>query len=170
MVWEAMGESGLGGGRRDFSGGLRDGKGNSIWRRELLASLEFDPVLNFDDAVMYGLDLCLQAKTRGFKLLYDPRALVYHHSAPRAPELDRQERAGLRLFLPLPQLHIYHSEKILPYARWLVFLCWWFLIGERGEHGAWDHWWLIRCRAAGERKRIRCAGHGEESWKAFGWR
>ena len=35
-------------------------EGNSIWRRELLASLEFDPVLNFDDAVMYGLDLCLQ--------------------------------------------------------------------------------------------------------------
>ena len=37
-------------------------EGNSIWRRRLFDSLEFDPVLNFDDSSMYGLDLCLQAK------------------------------------------------------------------------------------------------------------
>jgi GT2 family glycosyltransferase len=108
-------------------------EGNSIWRRELLASLEFDPVLNFDDAVMYGLDLCLQAKKRGFKLLYDPRALVYHHSAPRAPELDRKER-GSRLFC-LCRNYTYIMLKRSPPLRRLVFLGWWFLIGERGAWG-----------------------------------
>jgi GT2 family glycosyltransferase len=105
-------------------------EGNSIWRRELLASLEFDPVLNFDDAVMYGLDLCLQVKKRGRKLIYEPRALVYHHSAPRAPELDRQE-LGSRLFC-LCRNYTYIILKRFPLWRRFVFLGWWFLIGERG--------------------------------------
>jgi GT2 family glycosyltransferase len=108
-------------------------EGNSIWRRKLLASLEFDPVLNFDDAVMYGLDLCLQVKERGLKLIYEPRALVYHHSAPRAPELDRQER-GSRLFC-LCRNYTYIILKRFPRWRRLVFLGWWFLIGERGAWG-----------------------------------
>jgi GT2 family glycosyltransferase len=108
-------------------------EGNSIWRRVLLSSLYFDPVLNFDDAVMYGLDLCLQAKKRGFKVVYDPRGLVYHHSAPRAPELDRQER-GSRLFC-LCRNYTYIVLKRFPLLRRLAFLGWWFLIGERGAWG-----------------------------------
>jgi GT2 family glycosyltransferase len=108
-------------------------EGNSIWRRELLASLEFDPVLNFDDAVGYGLDLCLQTKKRGFKLLYEPRALVYHHTAPRAPELDRQQY-GSRLFC-LCRNYTYIILKRFSPLRRLVFLGWWFLIGERGAWG-----------------------------------
>jgi GT2 family glycosyltransferase len=108
-------------------------EGNSIWRRELLASLEFDPVLNFDDASMYGLDLCLQAKQRGFRVMYDPRALVYHHTALRAPELDRQKR-GPRLF-SFCRNYTYIILKRFPVWRRLVFLAWWFLIGERGAWG-----------------------------------
>jgi GT2 family glycosyltransferase len=106
---------------------------NWIWRRELLASLEFDPILNFDDAVMYGLDLCLQAKNRGFRVIYDPRALVHHHTAPRAPELDRQQR-GPRLF-SFCRNYTYIVLKRFPLGRRLVFLAWWFLIGERGAWG-----------------------------------
>jgi cellulose synthase/poly-beta-1,6-N-acetylglucosamine synthase-like glycosyltransferase len=108
-------------------------EGNSIWRRELLASLEFDPILNFDDAVMYGLDLCFQAKKRGYKLLYEPRALAHDHAAQRAPELDRQRR-GQRLFC-LCRNHTYIILKRVSFWRRLAFLGWWFLIGERGAWG-----------------------------------
>jgi GT2 family glycosyltransferase len=108
-------------------------EGNSIWRRELLASLEFDPVLNFDDASMYGLDLCLQAKRRGFRIVYDPRALVYHHAATRAPEIDRQKR-GPRMF-SFCRNYTYIILKRFSAWRRLVFLVWWFLIGERGAWG-----------------------------------
>jgi cellulose synthase/poly-beta-1,6-N-acetylglucosamine synthase-like glycosyltransferase len=108
-------------------------EGNSIWRRDLLASLEFDPVLNFDDASMYGLDLCLQVKGRGLKLIYEPRALVYHHVAPRAPELDRQKR-GPRSF-SFCRNYTYIILKRFPAWRRLVFLVWWFLVGERGSWG-----------------------------------
>ena len=108
-------------------------EGNSIWRRKLLASLEFDPVLNFDDAVMYGLDLCLQVKERGLKLLYEPQALVYHHPAPRAPELDRQDRRP-RLF-GYCRNQTYIILKRFSFRRRLAYLAWWFLIGERGAWG-----------------------------------
>ncbi len=108
-------------------------EGNCMWRRELLTSLEFDPVLNFDDASMYGLDLSMQAKKRRYKVLYDPGALVYHHVAPRAPELDRQERAP-RLF-SYCRNYTYILLKRLPLWRRAVFLAWWFLIGERGAWG-----------------------------------
>lgn len=108
-------------------------EGNWIWRRELLASLEFDPVLNFDDASMYGLDLCLQAKKRGFRVVYDPRALVYHHTAPRGLELDRQKR-GPRSF-SFCRNYTYIMLKRLPSWRQSAFLAWWFAIGERGAWG-----------------------------------
>lgn len=108
-------------------------EGNCIWRRSLLASLEFDPVLNFDEAAMYGLDLCLQAKERGFKLIYDPRALVYHHIAPRAPELNRQDRAP-RLYCYCRNYSYIILKRFSPWRR-PVFLGWWFLIGERGGWG-----------------------------------
>jgi GT2 family glycosyltransferase len=108
-------------------------EGNSIWRRDLLGSLEFDPVLNFDDASMYGLDLCLQAKRRGFRLVYDPRALVYHHTAPRSPELDRQKR-GPRIF-SFCRNYTYIILKRFPVWRRFIFLAWWLLIGERVAWG-----------------------------------
>jgi GT2 family glycosyltransferase len=108
-------------------------EGNCIWRRDLLTSLEFDPVLNFDDASMYGLDLCLQAKKRGFKVIYEPRALVYHHPAPRAPELQRQDR-GPRLYCYCRN-YTYIILKRFSFWRRPVFLGWWFLIGERDAWG-----------------------------------
>jgi glycosyltransferase involved in cell wall biosynthesis len=108
-------------------------EGNCVWRRDLLTLLEFDPALNFDDASMYGLDLCLQAKKRGFRVIYEPRALVYHYPAPRAPELDRQER-GRRLF-SYCRNYTYIILKQFPSWRRLVFLGWWILIGERDAWG-----------------------------------
>jgi GT2 family glycosyltransferase len=108
-------------------------EGNCAWRRELLASLKFDPVLNFDDASMYGLDLCLQAASSGYRVLYEPRALVYHHAAPRAPDLDRAD--GPRRIFSYTRNYTYLMLKHLPWWRRPIFLAWWFLIGERGSWG-----------------------------------
>jgi GT2 family glycosyltransferase len=132
-------------------------EGNWIWRRALLVSLEFDPVLNFDDASMYGLDLSLQAKKRGFKVIYDPRAVVYHHPASRAPELRRQERG--------PRLYCYcrnYTYIILnQFSLWrrLVFLVWWFFIGERD---AWGLGSLAFDALSGEWRKHR---HVAQAWR-----
>jgi GT2 family glycosyltransferase len=132
-------------------------EGNSIWRRDLLTSLEFDPVLNFDDASMYGLDLCLQAKERGFKVIYEPCALVHHHPAPRAPELDRQER-GPRLYCYCRN-YTYIILKRFSFWRQLVFLGWWFLIGERD---AWGVGSLVFDKVSGDWRKNR---HVAQAWR-----
>lgn len=106
---------------------------NWAWRRTALNSLQFDSVLNFDDASMYGLDLCLQAKSKGCRVVYEPRALVYHHVAPRVPDLDRSDRC--KRSFAYSRNYTYIMLKHLPVWQRLVFLVWWFLIGERGSWG-----------------------------------
>jgi len=108
-------------------------EGNWMWRRELLASLSFDPVLNFDDASMYGLDLCLQARGKGFRVIYESRAVVHHHVAPRVPELDRADRP--RRITSYSRNYTYIVLRHLPGWRRAAFLAWWFLIGDRASWG-----------------------------------
>ena len=132
-------------------------EGNCVWRRELLTSLKFDPVLNFDDASMYGLDLCLQAKKRGYKVVYDPRALVYHHAVPRTPELDRNERDA-RVF-SYCRNYTYIILERFPLWRRIVFLGWWLLVGERN---AWGLVSLAFERLSGNWGKN---GHVRQTWK-----
>jgi len=106
---------------------------NWAWRRQLAASLQFDTVLNFDAAPMYGLDLCAQARERGFRVVYEPRALVLHHAAPRAPELDRSDRR--RREFAYCRNYTYIMLKHLPWWRRVAFLVWWLLIGHRNSPG-----------------------------------
>jgi GT2 family glycosyltransferase len=106
---------------------------NWAWRRDLLASLQFDPVLNFDDASMYGLDLCMQARAKGFRVLYEPRAVVHHHVAPRVASLDRSDRTK-RCFA-YSRNYTYIMLKHLPRWKRPVFVAWWFVVGERGSWG-----------------------------------
>ena len=108
-------------------------EGNCAWRRQLLASLQFDPILNFDDAVMYGLDLCLQAKGKGLRVFYEPRAVVFHHAAQRAPDLDRNDRP--RRIFSYTRNYTYIMLKRLPWWRRPIFLAWWFFVGERTGWG-----------------------------------
>jgi GT2 family glycosyltransferase len=106
---------------------------NWAWRSDLLRSLRMDPILNYDDAAMYGLDLCLQAKAAGFRVLYEPRALVLHHVKPRAPELDRANRPA-RVF-SYCRNYTYIMMRHLPGWRKAAFLAWWFGVGERAAGG-----------------------------------
>lgn len=106
---------------------------NWAWRSSVLTSLEFDEILNFDDASMYGLDLCLQAKSAGWRVVYEPRAVVHHHAAPRPSDLDRSDRPK-RAFA-YARNYTYIMLKHLEWWRKPIFLAWWFLIGERGSRG-----------------------------------
>jgi hypothetical protein len=106
---------------------------NWAWRRELLNSLEFDPVLDHDDATLYGLDLCLQAGRRGYWTVYQPSARVAHHLAPRDPDLDRTDRH--RRARGYSRNYTYVSLKHLNAGRRALYLAWSWLIGDRGSYG-----------------------------------
>ncbi|OLE60009.1 MAG: hypothetical protein AUI36_12925, partial [Cyanobacteria bacterium 13_1_40CM_2_61_4] len=78
-------------------------EGTSAWRRDVLCLLEWPEVFNSGDAIYYGLDLCLQVKRLGYKVIYVPYARTLHHMAPRADGMparcgqDRAEQSGRNL-------------------------------------------------------------------------
>ncbi len=108
-------------------------EGNWAWRTTVLQNLTFDPELDVDDASMYGLDLCLQARERGLRVVYAPRARVMHHAAPRDPSLSRRD--GPRRTATYSRNYTYIALKHLRGLRRAAFCGWWFLIGERGSYG-----------------------------------
>jgi len=106
---------------------------NWAWRVDVLERLDFDPTFDFDDASMYGLDLCLQAMSLGYRVLYQPAARVVHHVAPRDPALARQDRPQ-RTFA-YSRNYTYLALKHLRGWRRVTFVLWWWLVGERGSYG-----------------------------------
>lgn len=108
-------------------------EGNWVWRRNVLSRLEFDPIFDFDDAAMYGLDLCLQARHLGYRIVYEPRARVIHHGAPRDAALDRGDRP--RRTHSYSRNYTYLALKHLRGVRRLAFAAWWWGVGERGSYG-----------------------------------
>jgi GT2 family glycosyltransferase len=109
-------------------------EGNCAWRAEVLRRLQFDPVLDFDDASMYGVDLCLQAASMGYQVVYEPAARVLHHAAPRDGALDRGDRPPRNF--AYSRNYTYIALKHLRGLRRALFVGWWWLVGERGSYGA----------------------------------
>lgn len=137
---------------------------NWAWRRSVLSTLTFDPILDFDDASMFGLDLCLQARRAGYRVLYQPEARIVHHVAPRDPSLERSDR--VRRTYAYNRNYTYIALKHLRGPRRLAFLAWWWGIGERGAYGlakgladliiqGAQVWPLVRASFEGKREGIR---------------
>jgi GT2 family glycosyltransferase len=57
--------------------------GNMSFRREVADRLEFDLELNRNVAQGYEVDIGLQVKRMGWKVLFDPQVGIRHYSAPR---------------------------------------------------------------------------------------
>jgi GT2 family glycosyltransferase len=58
--------------------------GNMSYRREVARRLELDMALNHNAAQGYEVDLGLQTRRLGWKILFDPLIAIHHYSAPRA--------------------------------------------------------------------------------------
>ena len=56
--------------------------GNMSFRREVAARLEFDMELNRNVAQGYEVDIGLQVRRLGWKIIFDPRLAIRHYSAP----------------------------------------------------------------------------------------
>ena len=107
---------------------------NWAWRRSVLLSLTFDRRLNVHDASMYGMDLSLQARSAGWRVLYQPSAAVTHHVAPRDTRLRRDDlrrrvRSYSRNYTLIGLKHFRGVQRA-------AFFLWWWLVGERGSYGA----------------------------------
>lgn len=113
---------------------------NWAWRVEVLRRLEFAPVLGLDDSLHYGLDLCLQAKRLGYRVLYTSKATITHYMVKREGTVAREDTQR-RSYIYGRNLTYLGLKRYSP-ARRLAFLLWWFGVGERQSYGflkaAWD--------------------------------
>jgi len=101
--------------------------GNMSFRADLFRECLPDPRIGNNVAFYWEMDVGLQVKRRGFRILYDPAAKIDHHSAPR-------ETTGMRT---VNADAIYWSNynyallmrKHLGPARFLAYLAYTGLIG-----------------------------------------
>jgi len=107
--------------------------GNMSFRREVVTRLEFDLELNRNVAQGYEVDIGLQVRRLGWKIIFDPLLAVRHYSAPRAT-------AGLRMldsesiqWYAFNQLRVGLRRLSLP--RKSLSLLYQFAVGERPAPG-----------------------------------
>ena len=106
---------------------------NWAWRTSVLQTLLFDPAFDFNDAILYGLDLNLQARAQGYRVMYEPRAIVLDKLGPRDPSLARENYQ--RLTYVYSRNYGYLALANLPPHQLLFFWAWWLGIGERQSYG-----------------------------------
>jgi GT2 family glycosyltransferase len=106
---------------------------NWMWRREVLEKLDFDTALDFAHAPFYGLHLTLQALRQQQRVVYTSEAKVRHHAAPRTASLDRSKLA--QEVYAYSRNYTYIGLKYFHPVQKLVFVVWWWAIGQRGGYG-----------------------------------
>jgi GT2 family glycosyltransferase len=110
------------------------------YRREVVRSLQFDLGLNNNVAFGYEVDLGLQVRARGWRLVFDPAVAVHHYSAPRSQAGMRKLDDGQSVFW-----YAYNQTRVLagrlsgPHR--LLALVWSCLVGERRAPGVIP--WLL---------------------------
>lgn len=108
---------------------------NSSYRKDAIKDLLFDARLKGTGAQVYNeLAMCLEIKSRGWNILYDPSIMVDHYPAQRFDEDQRNQ------FNPVAEFNMSFNETFvllthLPSARRLVYLVWAFLMGSRSSPG-----------------------------------
>jgi GT2 family glycosyltransferase len=104
---------------------------NMSFRSEILKKYKFDMILNNYSSVHNDLDMSLNARKEGYKLIYDPEIKVYHYAVPRITHKREDEISIYEHSFAT----VYVLLKHLSLVRKLVFLLYFFLIGQRASYG-----------------------------------
>jgi GT2 family glycosyltransferase len=107
--------------------------GNMSFRREIARRIEFDMQLNRNVAQGYEIDVGLQVRQMGWRIVFDPRLIIRHYSAPRETTgLRMTESDGIRWYS-------FNAARVtlrrLPLARKSVSLAYQLFVGERRAPG-----------------------------------
>jgi GT2 family glycosyltransferase len=107
--------------------------GNMSFRREVAQSLEFDMELNRNVAQGYEVDIGLQVRHLGWKILFDPLLAIRHYSAPRAAVGVRTQNSEGIQWYAFNQVRV--ALRRLTPARRSVALAYYLVVGERKAPG-----------------------------------
>jgi len=107
--------------------------GNMSFRREIARRLEFDMALNRNVAQGYEVDLGLQVRGMGSKIIFDPLVAINHYSAPREAVGVRQSQAEGTQWYAFNQARV--ALRRLPVARRAISFAYQMTLGERRAPG-----------------------------------
>jgi GT2 family glycosyltransferase len=108
--------------------------GNMSFRREVATRLQFDMELNRNVAQGYEVDLGLQVRALGWRIVFDPLLAVRHYSAPRATiGLRTADNSESVKWYAFNQLRV--GLRRLPFHRKSISLIYQLAIGERRAPG-----------------------------------
>jgi cellulose synthase/poly-beta-1,6-N-acetylglucosamine synthase-like glycosyltransferase len=108
---------------------------NMSYRKAAILNLRFSDALKGTGAqVCNDMGFSLTVKSKGWKLLYDPKIAVDHFPAQR---FDEDQRSA---FNPIAQQNMAHNEtlvllKYLPVFRKVIYFAWALLVGTRAVPG-----------------------------------
>jgi GT2 family glycosyltransferase len=141
-------------------------EGNWCWRTSVMRTLVFEPVFHADSSSMYGLDLTLQAKQMGGKVVYTSAARVVHTPGPRYDgSMDRSDRH--RAFRSYSRNYTFIALRRFRGIRRTAFVFWWWLVGERGSYGLATgivDWLIGRVRSGDIRASFNGKTEGVGAW------
>ncbi|GBC82007.1 hypothetical protein HRbin10_01127 [bacterium HR10] len=134
--------------------------GNAAIRRALLERMDVDTLV-VGYGIQFELDLALQVRRLGYRILFDPECRVHHFEAPRPiPEEAREDLT--RLIYAYSHNHTYLMLKHLPLLQKLAFLLYFFVRGERRSLGVATLFWaMMRSPRSSWREEARAAFLGK---------
>jgi GT2 family glycosyltransferase len=103
------------------------------YRREVALALEPDMRLNMNVAFGFEVDLGLQVRNAGWKIVFDPAVAIRHHSAPR--QVAGMRKAGSEQVYSVAYNGMRVAMRRLPFGRRGAAFCWNLLVGERRAPG-----------------------------------
>jgi len=118
-------------------GGIREvdnvPEGNSAWRTDLLRSIDIPPFLREGDSKFYGFYLTRSAKEHGYRVLFNPTALIWHYPGTRDPSLSRTDQHRQH-WLSSRNYALIALHKMVPRRAFLYFIHA-FMVGTYGDIG-----------------------------------
>ena len=105
---------------------------NMSFRRTLLP--DFDSALQRGSAQCNDMDVSLALRRRGYKLVYDPLAVVDHYPAPRFGESTRHADAP-HMLLAEGHNWMYVALKHAPFWQLPIVIAYGFLVGHARAYG-----------------------------------
>lgn len=105
---------------------------NMSVRRELLGGYAWDARLNGGAATDYEIDLCAHVRRSGYRVVWDPDAIVTHRLGPRPQIGRRADAAAIRAY---SHNAVYVAGKALPPGRAALAVGRAFLRGNRLSYG-----------------------------------
>ena len=115
--------------------------GNMSYRLEIAKNLHIDETVNIGAAINYELDLCLQVRKLGYKVIYNKNVFIHHYNANRQINEKRNDlRAYVRHY---SFTYTYILLKNSTPLKKVFFLFYFYLIGQRMSPGVLTYFYML---------------------------